>query len=251
VTGAALELDGLLRRFGSVTALDDVSLSVPAGEVHGVIGPNGAGKTTLFDLVTGALRPDEGQVRLDGRDVTGLREDQRARAGVVRSFQLTELFGDLPARENVRLALQARAGTSLNPLRQPDSTLEKRATDWLDRLGIEDSGIEAAALPHGDRKRLEVGTALAADPSVLLLDEPTSGVPDDEAADLVDLVLEERAGRTVLLIEHDVDVALGTADRVTVLDQGVVIAQGSPEQVVTDDRVQDAYLRGYGDAALG
>ncbi|MEF8777145.1 MAG: ABC transporter ATP-binding protein, partial [Haloarculaceae archaeon] len=244
------ELRSLAKRFGSVTAVDDVSLSVPAGERHAIIGPNGAGKTTLFDLVAGATEPDAGRVRHRGTDVTNLSESTRARHGIVRSFQLVELFDGLPVRENLALAVRA-GGARLTPFGSPDPAVAERALEWCSTLDLgSHRETDVADLSHGDRKRLEVGTALATGARTLLLDEPTSGMPRPASERLLDLVAETTADRTVLVIEHDVDAALAFADRVSVMDRGSVIARGPPDEVVTDEAVQQAYLRGYDVPAL-
>jgi branched-chain amino acid transport system ATP-binding protein len=246
----ALELDSLVKRFGSVTAVDGVSFSVPPGERHAIIGPNGAGKTTLFDLVTGAATPDAGRVRHRGTDLTTRAESARARHGVVRSFQLVELFDGLSVEANLAVAVQAGA-QRYDPLGSPDPAVDERAAEWCGKLGLEaESDTLVEALSHGDRKRLEVGTVLATDADTVLLDEPTSGIPGPASAELVELVSAVTADRTVLLIEHDVDAALAFADRVTVMDRGSVIARGPPDAVVADEAVQRAYLRGYDATAL-
>lgn len=250
MTTVALETHALVKQFGSVTAVDDISLSVPSGQRHAIIGPNGAGKTTLFDLITGAVSPDQGQILFHGQDITDLPEHARARRGIVRSFQLTNLFEDLSIHENLQLAVQA-AEQTLNPLRSPDTASADRADEWYETLEL-DASPQAVVhtLSHGDRNRLEVGTALATGADMLLLDEPTSGVSKQESEALLELLRRITTDQTVLLIEHDMDVALSFADQVTVIDRGRVIAQAAPNQIVTDEAVQNAYLRGYDGTTL-
>ncbi|ERG87947.1 MAG: ABC-type branched-chain amino acid transport system, ATPase component [halophilic archaeon J07HX5] len=250
MTTPVLETQALVKQFGSVTAVDQLSLSVPADQRHAIIGPNGSGKTTLFDLVTGAVRPDQGRIQFHGQDITTASEDARAREGIVRSFQLTNLFGGLSVQENLQLAVQATEQT-FNPFRLPDTAIVERASEWYGALELDaDPQAPVETISHGDRNRLEVGTALATDADLLLLDEPTSGVPPEESRALLRLIEQMTTGQTVLLIEHDMDVALSFADQVTVLDRGSVITQNTPEQIVNDTAVQNAYLRGYGDTTL-
>jgi branched-chain amino acid transport system ATP-binding protein len=246
---AALGTVGLTRRFGEVVAVDGVSLAVPAGELRAIIGPNGAGKTTLFNAVTGALAPSAGTVWLDGREITDTPQPERPHLGLARSFQSNELFTDRSVVENVRIVVQtARQGSfALDLLRNAATVGRERALDLLARVGL-DAQPDAAAknLPHGDQRRLGIAMALATDPDVLLLDEPTSGMSPGATADTADLIRETATdlGLTVLLIEHDMDVVLSISDRISVLDRGRVIATGDPDEIRDDRTVQDAYLGG-------
>lgn len=246
-----LETTELTKRFGELVAVDGVDLQVERGEFRSVIGPNGAGKTTLFDLVTGALRPSEGQVRFDGEDVTGLPPHERVRRGLARSFQITNVFPGLTVRENVRLAAQAASDDDVSALERffrPKNTFEavvEAATDTLERVGLAGRADErAGALAYGDRRRLEIGLVLATDPTVVLLDEPTAGMSVEETAATMELIGDVLADRTLVLIEHDVDLVLEVSDRVTVLDQGRVLTTDTPDAVAADSAVQSAYLGG-------
>jgi branched-chain amino acid transport system ATP-binding protein len=249
--GTVLETRGLVKRFGELVAVDDVSLRISRGEVRSVIGPNGAGKTTLFDLITGVLAPTEGSVRFAGADVTGLPPHERVARGMSRSFQLTDVFGGLTVRENVRLAAQAASDDGFSPadwLLRPTGSFDDVLADAeavLEQVDLTDRADErAATLAYGDRRRLEIGIVLATDPDLVLLDEPTAGMSREETAATMDLVGDVLADRTLLLIEHDVDLVLDVSDRVTVLDRGSVLASGTPAEVAADDDVQAAYLGG-------
>jgi len=249
--GAILETEGLTKRFGELTAVDGVDLSVERGEFRSVIGPNGAGKTTLFNCVTGALSPSAGTVRFDGEDVTALPPHERVRRGLGRSFQITNLFGGLPVRENVRLAAQsvfdAGMSTREEMLRDKESfgEINERAADVLERVGLADRADERAeTLAYGDQRRLEIGVVLATDPELVLLDEPTAGMGSEETRTTIDLVEDVLADRTLVLIEHDIDVVMELSDRITVLTRGQVLAEGDPGEIAADEDVREAYLGG-------
>lgn len=248
---AILTTEALTKRFGNLTAVDNVSLSVPKGEFRSVIGPNGAGKTTLFNLLTGVMAPTAGTVRFGGTDVTDLSPFERVRRGMGRSFQITTVFGGLTVRENVRLAAQADREDGFSPaewlFRSADTfeDVNGATTDALAAVGLADQADEqAAALAYGDRRRLELGIVLATDPELVLLDEPTAGMSREETADTMRLIDETLADRTLLLIEHDVDLVMNVSDRVTVLDRGGVLATGTPAEIADDASVQAAYLGG-------
>jgi branched-chain amino acid transport system ATP-binding protein len=238
----AIEVSGLERRFGGIRAVDGVTLAVASGERRAVIGPNGAGKTTLFNVLTGELAPSAGTVRLHGTDVTGMSTWQLARRGLARMYQRNELFATLPAWENVALALAAAKG----PYRPSaaGSPMERRgAAELLARVGL--AGRESAhprVLSHGERRQLELAVTLAQDPSVLLLDEPTAGMSPAETAAITQLIGELDRSITVLVVEHDMDVVFRVADRITVLHEGKVIADGPPEHVRGDRLVNEVYL---------
>jgi branched-chain amino acid transport system ATP-binding protein len=248
-TSAVLGVDGLTRTFGSVLAVDDLSLAVPEGELRAIIGPNGAGKTTLFNCVMGALSPTEGSVYLDGREITAEPEQRRPHLGMARSFQSNQLFTDQTVLENIRLVVQtARQGSfSMDLFRDYRDVGRERAIDIADDVGLTgDLDAEAKNLPHGEQRRLGIAMALATDPEVLLLDEPTSGMSPGattQTAELIEAIRDDR-GLTVVLIEHDMDVVLSISDRITVLDRGAVIATAPPEAVQENQAVQDAYLGG-------
>jgi len=242
-----LETRNLRKEFDGLVAVADVSLRVREGELHAIIGPNGAGKTTLFNLISGVLPPTSGQVFLRGREITGLPPHQIARRGIGRSFQITNLFPNLTVLESVRLAAQARGRHSLRfwahyrRYRQ----YEERAMAIIHQVGL--TGREhflARALPHGDQRKLEIALLLATEPDVLLLDEPTAGMASGEIPALADLIrrLREEGGRTILLVEHKMDVVMNLSDRITVMHQGRVLAEGTPAEISANEQVQRAYL---------
>jgi len=250
---AALATVGLTRSFGALVAVDGVDLAVPAGELRAVIGPNGAGKTTLFNLVTNAIPPTDGAVWLGGRDITALAEERRPHLGLARSFQANQLFNGLTALENVRIVAQtARSGPfGLHLLGRGRSVAVDEAVALLDRLGLAGKAdVVASNLSHGDQRRLGIAMALATDPSVLLLDEPTSGMGPTETRETAELIeaLQAELDLTMLLIEHDMSIVLSISDRITVLNQGSVLATGTPAEVREDERVQAAYLGGVREA---
>ena len=247
---ALLDVRGLEKRFGGLVATARVDLKVTAGEIHALIGPNGAGKTTLVAQLAGQLRSDRGSVFFDGHDITRLVTHERARRGLVRSFQITRLFKTFSVIENVALALQAVSGSSLRAWRpvRAEVALFDEARAVLASLGLEaqaDSSIDA--LSHGARRALEVGLALASSPRLVLLDEPMAGLGPQESQAMEQLIAGLRGRCTVLLIEHDVDAVFRLADRVSVLVNGAVVATGRPAEVRADPAGVAAYL---GDEAL-
>jgi branched-chain amino acid transport system ATP-binding protein len=251
-----LEARDVTVRFGGVTALAGVSMSVPTGSIVGLVGPNGAGKTTLFGVLSGILPPTSGSVFLHGRDVSGDSPQRRARAGLARTFQRTELFADLTVREHLVLAHRARNSrprlwADLAGRTTGDRATERERVDTLLAvLGLEPVAERPArSLPLGTGRLVEVGRALATDPSVILLDEPSSGLDVHETEQLADTLRRARNDRGValVLVEHDLDLVLGMSDIVSVVDFGVMIATGSPEEVRKDPRVRAAYI---GDEAV-
>ncbi|GKZ15886.1 ABC transporter ATP-binding protein [Haladaptatus sp. T7] len=246
---ALLETTDLTRQFGNLVATDNVNLAVEAGEFRSVIGPNGAGKTTLFNLISGALFPTSGTITFAGEDVSRLPPHERVRQGIGRSFQITTVFSGLSVRENVRLA--AQSGQRFSPrqrLFHPTDdfpAVEKRVEEVLSQIGLTERADErASALAYGDRRRLEIGLVLATDPRVVLLDEPTAGMSVEETQATMELIDDVLADRTVLLIEHDIDLVMNVSDRITVLNRGRELATGTPAQVAANDEVQAAYLGG-------
>jgi branched-chain amino acid transport system ATP-binding protein len=237
-----IELRGVRRAFGGVLALDGVSLELADGERRAVIGPNGAGKTTLVNVLAGEIQPTDGTIRLAGQDITRLRPWQRARLGLAHVYQRTELFAPLSARDNVALAVAARQGP-YRVFRAPPRSEHSEANAVLDRVGLAGrEAVPASALSHGERRQLEVAVALAQRPRVLLLDEPTAGMSPLETARITELIAGLDRALTILIVEHDMDVVFRLADRVTVLHEGRVIADGTAAEVRGDVRVHDVYL---------
>jgi len=242
---AALELQGLCKSFGGVPAVRDVNLSVVAGERRLLLGPNGAGKTTLFNLVTGDLASDSGTIRLFGRDVSRLRADRRVHLGLSRTYQVITLFPKNTLAHNIVLALLGLSRSRFDPfaLLARRSDLWDRARAALDRVGLGKlADRPLAQTSYGEQRRLELAMALAQEPRVLLLDEPLAGLSREERRDVQDLLATIPREVTVVMIEHDLDVALSFAEKITVLHYGQVIVEGTRAQVVADPRVQEVYL---------
>ncbi len=242
-----LRIDGLSKSFGAVVACDQVTLDLPAGELHAVIGPNGAGKTTLLGQLAGEIRPDAGRIHFAGEPITALPARARAARGLARSFQITSLFPRCSVLDNVALAVQARSGHSFRFWRPTarEAELSEPARAALARVGLEARAeIPAAALSHGEQRQLEIAMALAGRPRLLLLDEPTAGMGREESARMVELLAGLKAGSdmTILLIEHDMDVVFALADRITVLLYGRVLASDRPEAIRANPEVRRAYL---------
>ncbi len=242
---ALLEVRELSRRFGGVTALSEVSFGVSEGEVVAMIGPNGAGKSTCFNIIDGQLRPDSGSVRLGAQDITRLRTPATARLGVGRTFQVAASFGSLSLAENIETAILARERAVFSLRHARRHTAGAEARDILDRVGMaEEAGQTAGRLNYGDVKRLELAIALAGRPRILLMDEPTAGMAPGERRQLMRLVeaIAREEGLSVLFTEHDMDVVFDHAERIIVLERGRVIADGTPQEVRADRRVQESYL---------
>jgi branched-chain amino acid transport system ATP-binding protein len=240
-----LQIEGLTKRFGGVIASDAITLDIPRGEFHAVIGPNGAGKTTLIGLLAGEIAPHAGMIKFDGGDITALATERRSALGLARSFQITSLFHDFTALDNVALAVQAHAGHSFrfwNDARRDDA-LRQPAQAALARVGLADrAGMRVDRLSHGEHRQLEIAMALATQPRLLLLDEPMAGMGADESARMVAMLRELKGGITILLIEHDMATVFALADRITVLVYGRVIASGKPAAIRADAAVREAYL---------
>lgn len=240
-----LRTEELTRRFGSLVAVDDVNISIPRGEFHSIIGPNGAGKTTLFNMLAGTLPESDGRILFDGEEITGLSDHQRVQRGISRAYQTPQLFPRLSVLENLRLAVQSK-NQSFNPIKKTDSAHEQEAIEMLERIEFEAApGQITENLSHGNKKKLEILMALSVDPDLLLLDEPTSGVSQADSDSLMEFISAASAERTVLLIEHNVDLVLEYSDRVTVLNRGAVISQGTPSYITQDETVQKAYMGSY------
>jgi branched-chain amino acid transport system ATP-binding protein len=241
----ALSLDGVTKDFGGLRAVDDVALALRPGERRALIGPNGAGKTTLFNLITGSLPVTAGTVRLFGRDVTDTSAHARAAQGLARTFQITNLFADLTVLENCLLAVQARTPTRFAMLRPVGvfGGLHAQARATLESVGLQDVGDAIVKnLSHGEQRQLEIALALAGRPRVLLLDEPTAGLSPAESRLMAGLLASLDPAITVLIIEHDMDIALELSAHVTVLHYGRVIADGSREAIRADPQVREIYL---------
>jgi len=240
-----LEAQGLRKAFGALAATDGVSLELREGETHAIIGPNGAGKTTLIGQLAGNLRPDAGSIRFAGEDVTALSAPARARKGFARSFQITSIYRDFTALDNVALAVQAHAGHSFRfwrPARE-EAALRKPARAVLDEVGLgAKAGMLAANLAHGEQRQLEVAMALATRPRLLLLDEPVAGMGLEESQRMVQFLSSLKGRRSIILVEHDMDAVFTLADRISVLVYGRIIASGTPEEVRANAEVRRAYL---------
>jgi branched-chain amino acid transport system ATP-binding protein len=248
-----LRIDRLAKRFGGYQALADVDLAVEAGSVHAVIGPNGAGKTTLFNVITGLLAPSAGGVSLEGRDITGWRADRVTRAGIARTFQQVRLFRGMTALENVMVGRHARMNAGLfgsilrtPSVRREEVAVTEKAREMLTYVGLSKDLHEqtAANLSYGDQRRVEIARALASEPKMLLLDEPTAGMNPQESQQLTEFMdqLRRDLDLTILLIEHDMKVVMGVSEHIWVLDHGEKIAEGEPGEIRTNDRVIEAYL---------
>jgi branched-chain amino acid transport system ATP-binding protein len=245
VADAMLQIDGLSKRFGGIVASDGITLAVPRGELHAVIGPNGAGKTTLIAQLTGQLLPDSGSVRFAGDDITALPMHSRSLLGLARSFQITSIFLDFTALDNVILAVQAHTGHSFHFWRaaRSEPSLRDPARAALERVGLgHRADVVASSLSHGEHRQLELAMALAGKPRMLLLDEPMAGMGPDESARMVSLLRALKQEVTILLIEHDMEAVFALADRISVLVYGRVIASGSPQEIRANSQVRDAYL---------
>jgi branched-chain amino acid transport system ATP-binding protein len=242
-----LETRGLTVRFGGHVAVDRVSCAFAPGTLTAIVGPNGAGKTTYFNLISGQLRATAGQVLHDGADITRLAVSARARRGLGRAFQLTNLFPHLTVHENVRLAVQSRAGAGLDLIRRWSTHTEliAEADDLLRQVALSDRrDAIAGALPHGDQRKLEVGILLALRPDIFMFDEPTAGMSVDDVPVVLDLIqaIKARGDKTILLVEHKMDVVRSLADRIIVLHNGKLVADGDPARVIASPIVQEAYL---------
>ena len=240
-----LKIEGVTKRFGGVVASDGITLGVPRGELHAIIGPNGAGKTTLIGQLTGEVLPDAGLIRFGDRDITGLATYQRSMLGLARSFQITSLFLDFTALDNVALAVQAHAGHSFRFWRdaRQEKELREPARAALARVGLGDrADVIVANMSHGEHRQLEIAMALATKPRMLLLDEPMAGMGPEESVRMVETLKDLKRELTILLIEHDMEAVFALADRITVLVYGRVIASGSPEAIRASAEVRQAYL---------
>jgi len=242
--GVLLETERLTRSFGSLVAVNSVSLVIRRGELRSIIGPNGAGKTTFFRLVSGEMAPSSGRVKFRDADITGLPQHRVCRLGIAKSYQITNIFPHLSVLENVRVAVQGYA-RSFNFWSRADQIAgcRDRAVEILETVGLARRAERLAAhLSHGEKRHLEIGITLAAEPVLLLLDEPTAGMSPEETDETMVLIRELARGRTVVLVEHKMKLVMGISDRVTVLHQGQVLADGSPDEIRNNAVVQETYL---------
>ncbi len=242
-----LEVDNVAKQFGSLTAVDGVSLKVETGELRAIIGPNGAGKTTFFNLVSGFFPPTSGSIRFNDQDITLLEPEERVRLGMSRTFQITEIFPELSVGENLRIAVDVAAGHRLRVRLSAGEEQQMRArlSELLDLSGLGDKRDRLVGeLSHGDQRATEIMMALALRPRILMLDEPTAGMGDQETYDTARLIrrLHRDKGLTIVLIEHDMRVVFNLAQRIMVLAEGAVLAEGTPGEIATSEIVQAAYL---------
>jgi branched-chain amino acid transport system ATP-binding protein len=245
MSGPILRVQSLVKRFGGLTALGGVDLAVEVGEFRAIIGPNGAGKSTFFNALTGLLRPDSGRVAFEGRDITGEPPHRVTRRGVARTFQITSVFPDLSALANVQVALLAHARRSWSLWPRAHALGAERAQELLELVGLAASAAKpAGTLAHGDQKRLELAIALAGEPRLLLLDEPTAGMAAQERLEAIRLVhrIARELGLSCVFTEHDMAVVFAVATRITVMHQGRVLAEGAPAEVRARPEVQQVYL---------
>ena len=244
-TGPMLRTEGLTMRFGGLIAVNNVSLTIPRGEIRAIIGPNGAGKSTFFNCVTGVLRPSGGRIYVNGEDVAGLPPHRISHKGIARSYQITNILPGATVLENARIAAQSRHhGWSLFRHHQSYRDLVDGARAALGSVGLRDKEGELAAnLSHGEQRNLEIAIALATEPELLCLDEPTAGMSVSETHATAELVRRIASNLTILIVEHDMEVVMGLADRITVFHYGEVLAEGTPAEIQANARVQEVYLK--------
>jgi branched-chain amino acid transport system ATP-binding protein len=242
-----LKVEHLSRHFGKLVAVKDVSLAIEVGELRAVIGPNGAGKTTFFNMISGLIPPTSGRVIFEGDDVTRMRPARRVLRGMARTFQITEIFPELTVRDNLRIGAEVAAGQRLRalPLRSKASAIEAKIAGLLDMVDLRAKADRLVGeLSHGDQRATEIMMALSLEPRLLLLDEPTAGMGEAETRHVTDLIrrLHKDQRLSIILIEHDMRVVFDLADRIMVLAEGEVLADGRPSEIAADDAVQEAYL---------
>lgn len=239
-----LETKGLTKNFGALRAISGIDFQLEEGEVRAIIGPNGAGKSTFFNLLTGILPPSGGDIFFKGEKITGLRPDQVSKKGIARSYQITNIFMNLTAYENVRIAAQSRQ-RSFDPFRHYSALreTEKQARAILETLQISPHAeMPASALSHGEQRRLEIAIGLATTPSLLLLDEPTAGMSPTETDEIIQLVKKISRDLTIIIVEHDMNVVMQLAQKISVLYYGQILAEGSPREIRNNDKVSEVYL---------
>lgn len=240
-----LETKGLYHDFKGLKVLFDINLEIKKGERHAIIGPNGAGKTTLFNLITGTYVPKKGRVFFKGKDVTGRPPEELVRQGMGRSFQITSIFSKLTAFQNIRIGILSKRGIRFNIFRYVDDMkdITQETEELLKRINLYDvRDVPAGILSYGQQRSLEIGMALAPDPDLVMLDEPSAGMSKEEVYYAVELIRKVTENKTVVIIEHDMDVVFSLADRITVLHQGAILASGPPQEIRENQTVRDAYL---------
>jgi branched-chain amino acid transport system ATP-binding protein len=246
-----LELQSVHKDFKGLTVLNDINLTIEEGECHAIIGPNGAGKSTLFNVISGKYKPSQGTVRFNGEDITGLTPYKISRRGLARSFQITNVFPGMTVFGNVRNAILSRRGIRLSVftrLKNIDA-VRQEAVELINVLGLDTiKDIPASELSYGQQRALEVGIALATDPKLILLDEPTAGMTREQSREAVSLIKNITKGKTLMVVEHDMDVVFSMADRITVLSYGLVLASGPPDEIRGNEEVRKAYLGKKGHA---
>lgn len=248
-----LVLDKVGRRFGALQALKDISISVEPGELRAIIGPNGAGKTTLFNLVSGFFPPSDGTISFEGQQIIAARPNDLVRRGIIRTFQITQIFLSLSVYANIRVAVETAMGLQLRPFvsRSVRRTVDDRVEELMDTVKITHRADSIAGeMSHGDQRVVEIGIALSRSPKLLLLDEPTAGMGDEETHHMTDLIRRLHKGRgiTMLFVEHDMNIVFDIADQITVLDNGTMLAEGTASEIASNPKVQAAYL---GEASEG
>jgi len=243
-----IETKKLSKDFGALRAVNEVDLQIYPGQIHSIIGPNGAGKTTVFNLLTGFISPTHGEIFFKGENISGLAPYVLSMKGLARSFQITSIFPALSVHENVRVAAQSRKKESVNFLKHYDELKEasQKADEVLEFIGlVEKKKMISRNLAYGEKRILDIGIALATNPEILLLDEPVSGLPSGDIQWMMELIKEISKTLTVIMIDHNIDLVISISDIITVLNQGSVIAQGRPEEIQKNEKVQEAYLGGY------
>ena len=244
-----LETQNIRREFGALVAVDNVSIKVRRNSLHAIIGPNGAGKTTFFNLLSGNIEPTSGRVIFKGRDITHQPVHRTIHVGIGRSFQITNIFPNLTVFENIRLASQALGGDNFKFWQAASAFKKYEARTWdvIEKVGLQERAQTLArTLPHGDQRKLELGMILAPDPEVLLLDEPTAGMASEQVPELIALIqdIQKAEDKTVMLVEHNMNVVMSVSDAITVMHQGKILAEGTPSQIAANKEVQTAYLGG-------
>lgn len=244
--GNILAIQNVTRQFGGLTAVNQVNLTLKSGEIRALIGPNGAGKTSLFNLITGVLKCTAGRIQFKGEEIAHLPSYKRFKLGIGRSFQIVNLFTNLTVEQNIRIAAQGALKRKTHPLERIDhKAIEQRTEETLSRFQwFKNRAANAGSLIYAEQKKLETLMALTSEPDLLLLDEPTAGIDEDDISMMVDMIRLSSESRTVLLTDHDVRFVMKIADTITVMDQGAIIAEGTPEEIAANPKVDEVYMGG-------